>query len=458
MDEPRLLHRSLLHRPHEVVSARGAYLTLSSGARILDACAGAAVAVIGHGNPEVQAAVAEQMSRVSYVHTMAYTTSSAEQLADALLAGKPFGLSKAYLVGSGSEATDSALKLARQYFVEKGDAARTQFVARRQAYHGNTVGAMSVSSNLARKAPYHGALLLDNVSFVSPAYDYRGRNQDETEEAYAARLVRELDDEFRRVGPGTVIAFIAETVGGATAGCITPPRGYLAGVRRVCDDHGVLLILDEVMCGSGRTGSYFAFEPEGDVRPDLVTLGKGLGGGYAPIAAVLAHERVVEVLRRGTASFNHGHTYQAHPVGCAAALAVHRIIARDGLVAAAGARGAWLGAELRRALAAAKYVGNVRGRGLFWAVEFVADRATRRPFAPGSRPFGVAVQERAFALGVALYPGRGTADGVAGDHVIVAPPLNVTEEELRVVVGVLAEAYRHVEREVDGDAVDGGLE
>jgi adenosylmethionine-8-amino-7-oxononanoate aminotransferase len=383
------------------------------------------------------------MSRVSYVHTFAYTTESAEELANQLLKDCPFGLSKAYLIGSGSEATDSALKLARQYHVENGQPQRKNFVARKQAYHGNTVGAMSVSSNMARKAPYEGALLFENVSFVSAAYAYRGQRKDETEEEYSSRLADELDAEFQRLGPDTVAAFIAETVGGATAGCITAPRGYFEKVRRVCDKYGVLLILDEVMCGSGRTGTYFAFEQEGDVRPDLVTLGKGVGGGYAPIAGVLAEEKVVDVLRRGTGSFNHGHTYQAHAVGCAAALAVLKVITRDNLVAACAEKGTLLEKELKSNFAELPHVGEIRGRGLFWAIEFVQDKATKETFEP-SKAFGIKVQERAFELGLAVYPGRGTVDGVRGDHVIISPPLTITDEELRELVKVLRRAYDDV--------------
>ncbi|POR39234.1 Putative aminotransferase, partial [Tolypocladium paradoxum] len=336
----RVLHPSLLKQPQTVASASGSYITLASGHRILDGCAGAAVAIIGHGNKDVQAAIVEQMSTVPYTHAIAFTTRSAEDLADLLLEGRPHGLCAAYFVCSGSEAVDSALKLARQYHVENGQPGRTRLVARRQAYHGNTIGAMSVGSHVARTAPYRDALLLDNVRHVSPAYDYRGRLDGETDEAYAERLVDELDAELRSLGPETVMAFIAEPVGGSTAGCITAPRGYFEGVRRVCDRYGVLLILDEVMCGMGRTGTYFAFAQEGDVRPDLVTLGKGLGGGYAPIAGVLAHERVIDVLRRGSGAFNNGHTYQAHPLSCAAALAVQRVVRRDGLVAQCAAKGA----------------------------------------------------------------------------------------------------------------------
>lgn len=430
-----------------MVSASGSYYTLSSGQRILDGCTGAAVALIGHGNADVNAAVMEQMSRVSYAHTLAFTTSSAEALADNVLEGKPFGLCKAYLVSSGSEAMDSAMKLARQFWVESGEPRRTRFVSRKQAYHGNTVGAMSVGSNVARKEPYEGALLLDNVSHVSPPYSYRVQKDGETEDAYAQRLVDELDAEFQAVGPETVMAFIAETVGGATAGCITAPKGYFEGVRRVCDKYGILLILDEVMCGSGRTGTYFAFAQEGDVRPDLVTLGKGLGGGYMPIAGVLANERVIDGLRRGTGAFCHGHTYQAHPVACAAALAVQRVLKRDNLVAACASKGQWLEKTLRQKFESKKYVGDIRGRGLFWALEFVQDKATKQPLPRGAK-FATTMRNEAQKMGLAIYPGTGTADGVNGDHIILAPPLNISQEDLQLVVDLLEKTYDLVEGRV----------
>ncbi|PNY25002.1 aminotransferase [Tolypocladium capitatum] len=443
-----VLHRSLLKQPQTVASASGSYITLGSGRRILDGCTGAAVAIIGHGDKDVQAAVMEQMSTVSYAHTLTFTTDSAEHLADMLLEGRPYGLCKAYFVCSGSEAMDSALKLARQYHVENGQPGRTRLVARRQAYHGNTIGAMSVGSNLARRAPYEGALLLDNVSHVSPAYGYRGQLHGETEAAYAERLVDELDAEFRSLGPATVMAFVAEPVGGATAGCITAPRGYFEGVRRVCDKYGILLILDEVMCGSGRTGTYFAFAQEGDARPDLLMLGKGLGGGYAPIAGVLAHERVIDVVRRGTGTFVHGHTYQAHPVSCAAALAVQKVLRRDDLVSQCAAKGATLEASLRSVFGGRRYVGDVRGRGLFWALEFVQDKESKQPFEPAVR-FASRVRDEAQAIGLAVYPGTGTADGFNGDHVVLAPPLNISGEDLALLVKLLEEAYGRVERDVE---------
>lgn len=445
--DSKILHRSLITHPETVKSASGSYYTLSNGQRILDGCTGAAVAVIGHGDPDVKAAVMEQMSQVSYAHTLAFTTNSAEELASTLLEGNPFGLCKAYFVGSGSEAMDAAMKLARQYWVEAGEPQRRRFVARRQAYHGNTIGAMSVGSNVARKAPYEGVLLLDNVSYVSPAYAYRVQGEGETEEAYSQRLVDELDAEFQAVGPETVMAFIAETVGGATAACITPPRGYFEGVRRVCDKYGILLILDEVMCGSGRTGTYFAFAQEGDVRPDLVTLGKGLGGGYTPIAGVLAHQKVIDVLAKGSGVFVHGHTYQAHPLCCATALAVQKVLKRDNLVANCAEKGKWLEEQLRTKLGPRKYVGNIRGRGLFWGLEFVKDVKTKEPFSPDVH-FSREMRNEAQRLGLAIYPGTGTADGYVGDHVILAPPLNVSQEDLDILMDLLVKTYDVVEKSV----------
>lgn len=445
--EPALMHRSLLQRPHSVVSGSGLYLILHDSRQILDACGGAAVAVIGHGNQEVQNAISDQAHQVCYVHTLSYTTTSAEDLANIILAGRPFGLSKAYFVGSGSEAMDSAMKLARQYYFEKGETRRTKFVSRRQAYHGNTVGAMAVSSNKARRVPYEGAFSFPDVSFVSAAYQYRGQLVGETEEDYANRLVRELDEEFQLAGPDTVIAFVAETVGGATAGCISPPTGYFAGVRELCCKYGILLILDEVMCGTGRTGTYFAFEQEQGVIPDIVTIGKGLGGGYAPIAGILIHEKIVDVLRKGTAMYNHGHTYQAHPLSCAAALAVQRIIKRDGLVEQCAAKGLILGELLRGTFSDCKFVGDIRGRGLFWALEFVADRRRKTPFQEHVG-FGGKIQQRAFELGMAVYPGHGTVDGWVGDHVLLAPPLTITVDELWIIVAKLKNAYDLVEWEV----------
>ena len=339
------------------------------------------------------------------------------------------------------------MKLGRQFFFEQGQTQRKHFVSRRQGYHGNTIGTMSISSNLARKIPYQDALTLPNVSQVSPAYAYQYQLASENEEQYVARLVDELDAEFKRIGPEKVIAFIAEPVVGATTGCVTAPKGYFHAVRRLCGQYGILLILDEVMCGMGRTGTYFAFEQE-DVIPDIVIVGKGLGGGYAPIAGVLIHKKVIDVLRKGTSSFNHGHTYQAHPVTCATALSVQRIVKREGLVKRCAQMGNVLERLLRAELEGCKYVGDIRGRGLFWGIEFVKNRSSKTPLDP-SIHFGLKVQRAAFELGVAIYPGGNTVDGVRGDHVLLAPPYTVTEVQLEKIVQVLRQAYDAEEKLAD---------
>ncbi|KAK2599957.1 hypothetical protein QQS21_005341 [Conoideocrella luteorostrata] len=432
-----LLHRSLANPPYMVESAQGINLHLSDGRTIIDACGGAAVSIIGHGNPEVQDAIARQARVASYVHTQSYTTPVAEELADFILEGTPYGLEKALFVGSGSEAVEAALKLARQFHFERNEPQRIHFVSRKQSYHGATMGSMSVSYNLARKVPYQG-FAYEHVSHVTPPYGYRYKVDGESDELFTERLLQEIEDEFLRVGPEKVIAFLAEPVIGATAACVVSPKGYLAGVRKICDKYGILLILDEVMCGTGRTGTFFAFEQEG-VIPDIVTSAKGLGGGYATIAAIYVHGRVVDALRQGSQALNHGHTYQAHPISCAAALAVQKIVRRDGLVRRCQEMGDLLEKMLSKELSKCSSVGEVRGRGLFWGVEFVRDKKTKETFDPAVG-FGAKVMQAAFRRGVAVYPGAGTVDGLRGDHVLLAPPYTVTEEELAVICAVLRDA------------------
>ncbi|RDW85999.1 hypothetical protein BP5796_04324 [Coleophoma crateriformis] len=444
-----LMHRSLVELPYEVVSASGSYIHLSSGASILDGCAGAAVAIVGHGNKEVLAATVAQMEKVSYIHTASYVTSSAEDLANFILEVPPggfqHGLEKAYFCGSGSEANDAALKLARQYFFEQGQPQRKWYVSRRQSYHGTSIASMSVSSNLPRRIPYQD-ILMPNVAFVSPAYAYHDQRATETEEEYAGRLIAELESEFQRIGPENIISFIAEPIVGATSGCVPAPKGYFTGVRQVCDKYGILLHLDEIMCGMGRTGTYFAFEQE-DIQPDLVAIGKGLSGGYAPVSAVLISKKIVDVLKAGSAAFNHGHTYQSHPVTCATALAVQRIVRRENLIQRCALLGMLLEKMLIDAFSDCRFVGNIRGRGLFWGIEFVKDKATKETFAP-SQHFGYNVQQKAFKLGLAVYPGAATVDGVRGDHVIVAPPLNISVVDLGKIVRLLKEAYTQEESQI----------
>lgn len=419
----------------------GLRLTLDTGQEILDASGGAAVACIGHGNARVAAAIGAQAGRMAYAHTGFFSSAPAEELASMLVGHRPGGLTHAFFVSSGSEAVESALKLARQYHVERGESRRVHFVARRQSYHGASFGSLAIGGNLGRRKPYED-ILMPNTSRVSPCFPYHEQGAGETDAAYVARLGAELEAEFVRVGPERVIAFVAETVVGATAGCVSAVPGYFQAVRDVCDRHGVLLILDEIMCGMGRTGITHAWEREG-VTPDIQVIAKGMGGGYVPIGGLLVSGRVIDGLSGGSGVFVHGHTYQAHPVACAGALEVQRIIAEEGLVARAAARGAYLARRLHDVFGEHPHVGDVRGHGLFLALEFVEDRATRRPFAPAAR-VAERVKRASLDAGVAVYPSAGTVDGVVGDHAIIAPPYNVTEAEVDEIVDRFARAMARV--------------
>jgi adenosylmethionine-8-amino-7-oxononanoate aminotransferase len=381
--------------------------------------------------------MARQAETLGYVHTGFFTCEPAEQLAELLVGHEPGGLTRAFFVSSGSEAMESALKLARQYHLERSEPERVHYISRRQSYHGNSFGSLATSGNLARRRPYED-VLPRNFSRVSPCFAYHYQAPDEDDATYVARLASELEDEMQRVGPKTVIAFVAETVVGATTGCVAPVPGYFRAIREVCDRHGVLLILDEIMCGVGRTGTMHAWEQEG-VPPDLQVIAKGMGGGYAPIGALLASRRVMSALEYGSGMFAHGHTYQAHPVACAGALEVQRIIREEGLVDRVAARGVFLKALLLSHFGEHPGVGDIRGRGLFWALEFVRDRARRTPFDP-SLKLHERIKQEGLACGVGTYPIGGTVDGVAGDHTILAPPYNVTEDELEQIVDRVAQA------------------
>jgi adenosylmethionine-8-amino-7-oxononanoate aminotransferase len=430
------MHRSLRAVPPIAVSQSGVEIVDKDGRRYIDASGGAAVSCLGHAHPDVLAAMHAQIDKVAYAHTSFFTTEVAEALGDTLVAQAPEGLDHVYLVSGGSEAMEAALKLARQSFVERGERDRNVFIARRQSYHGNTLGALAVGGNEWRRREF--APLLIDVARVSACFEYRFRRDDETLDAYTDRLVAELEGTLEEVGPERVIAFCAEPVVGATSGAVPPTPGYFARIKRVLDRHGILFIADEVMCGMGRTGTRYAIEQEG-VVPDLVAVAKGLGGGYQPIGAVLAQGHVVEPIRRGSGFFQHGHTYLGHPVAAAAALAVQQVIERDNLLAAVRARGAYLGDALRARFEAHPHVGDVRGRGLFYGIELVAERATKAPFDPARR---VHAQVKAAAMreGLLCYPMGGTIDGERGDHVLLAPPYIVRESELDAIVERLARA------------------
>jgi len=425
-----VFHRHLSRRFPTAVSGQGVRLTDSDGKEYIDASGGAAVSCLGHGHPDVIAAMHTQIDKLAYAHTSFFTTEVAEELAANLIRQAPAGTSHAYFVSGGSEGVEAALKMSRQYFVEIGQPQRSRFIARRQSYHGNTLGALAVGGNAWRRAQF--APLLIDVTHVSPCYDYRDRQPQETPQQYGERLAGELEQAIVEAGADKVIAFIAETVGGATAGVLTAVPGYFKRVREVCDRFGVLLILDEVMCGMGRCGTLHACEAEG-VTPDLMVIAKGLGGGYQPIGAVLAQARIVDAMRKGSGFFQHGHTYLGHAVACAAALAVQQVIEREGLLAQVRRSGEHLMQRLHQAFDAHPHVGDIRGRGLFIGLEFVRDRTTREPFDPALQ-INATLKRVAMDNGLLCYPMGGTIDGRRGDHVLLAPPFVVTEDDIEEIV------------------------
>lgn len=441
----RLLHRTVSYQPDLAVSGEGLLLTLADGRQVIDASGGAAVACLGHGNRRIAAAIGRQAGKLGYVHTGFFTSEPAEALADLLLGNEPGGLSHAFFVSSGSEAMESALKLARQYFLERGEPNRTRFIARQQSYHGNTLGALSAGGNFARREPYE-PIMADRFSLVSPCFPFHFQGPGETAPQYVARLARELDAEFQRVGPDTVAAFCAETVVGATAGCVTAVPGYFRAMREVCDRYGALLVLDEVMCGNGRTGTMHAWEQEG-ITPDIQAIGKGLGGGYQAIAGILISRRIVDALAAGTGAFVHGHTYQAHPVACAAALEVQRVILENDLLANVRKQGLLLEKLLRERFSTHPHIGDIRGRGLFFAIEFLQDRERKRPF-ESSLKLHERIKDHALSVGLGLYPSGGTIDGRVGDHALLAPPYISQARDIEAIVDRLDTAVNSMCREL----------
>jgi adenosylmethionine-8-amino-7-oxononanoate aminotransferase len=414
----------------------GIYLTDNSGRRYMDASGGAAVSCLGHGHPAVVAALQEQAARLAYAHTSFFTTEAAEELADVLIKHAPAGMDRVYFVSGGSEAMEAALKMARQYFLEKGEPKRRIFISRRQSYHGNTLGALAVGGNAWRREPYKPLLI--EVPQISPCFAFRFKDAAETEEEYGRRTADELESEIKRLGAENVAAFVAETVVGATAGAVTAVPGYFKRIREICDRHGVLLILDEVMCGMGRTGTLHACTQEG-ILPDLMTMAKGLGGGYQPIGAVLVQGRIYDAFARGSGFFQHGHTYGGHAMACAASLAVQNMLLGGGVLDQVAPMGDVLANALQERFGNHAHVGDIRGRGLFQAIELVRDRVTKEPFDP-SLKLHARIKKEAFARGLLVYPMGGTIDGRSGDHVLIAPPFIITQDEIAQVVDRLSDS------------------
>lgn len=439
-----LLHRQIRHHYPLATSGRGVYLIDAEGKGYIDASGGAAVSCLGHQHPEVLAAMHAQLDKITYAHTSFFTSEAAEALGDELVARAPHGMSHVYLVSGGSEAIEAALKMARQYFVERGETGRRHFIARRQSYHGNTLGALAVGGNAWRRKQF--APILIDSEYIDPCYEYRYRGEDETPEAYGRRAADALEAKILELGAETVIAFVAETVVGATLGAVPPAPGYLRRIREICDRHGILLILDEVMCGMGRTGTLHACEQDG-VAPDLMTVAKGLGGGYAPIGATFVGKHIFDTFAQGSGLFQHGHTYVGHPLACAAALAVQQVIRTDNLLDNVQARGNQLAQALRDRFAAHPHVGDIRGRGLFWGIELVADRATKMPFDAAQR-LHARIKSEAMARGLMVYPMGGTIDGRSGDHVLLAPPFICSADIVDAIVERLGDAIDAVTLEM----------
>ncbi|WP_424830670.1 aspartate aminotransferase family protein [Ruegeria sp.] len=413
----------------------GCYLIDAQGKRYLD-CGDAAVSCLGHSNPAVIKAVQEQVEQIAFAHTGFMTSEPAEALADLLIEHAPGDLDRVYFVSGGSEATEAAIKLARQYYLEIGQPERRHVIARRQSYHGNTLGALSAGGNAWRRAQF--APMLIEMTHISPCYEYAEKPDGESSFDYGQRVANELEAEIQRLGPETVMAFMAEPVVGATLGAVPAVEGYYKRIREICDQYGVLLILDEVMCGMGRTGHLFACNHDG-VAPDILCIAKGLGAGYQPIGAMLCTGRIYDAIRDGSGFFQHGHTYIGHPVATAAALAVVRELIERNLPARAGVMGGRLQSALEAAFGQHPNVGDIRGRGLFRGIELVADRDNKTPFDPAMSVAGK-IKKAAMSEGLICYPMSGTRDGKNGDHILLAPPFILEEEQIGELVDKLGKA------------------
>ncbi|MEQ8347939.1 MAG: aspartate aminotransferase family protein [Sneathiellaceae bacterium] len=431
-----VFHRQLKSPLPVAVSGQGAYIIDSTGKRYLDASGGAAVSCLGHSDREVVAAVQAQLDRLPFAHTGFFTTQAMEDLADRLVATAPAGLEKVYFVSGGSEAVEAALKLARQACLDRGEPGRELFVARRQSYHGNTLGALAVGGNAWRREPFQPLLM--PAEHIAPCYAYREQEPGESDEAYGLRAADALEAKLQEVGPERVIAFVAETVVGATLGAVPPAAGYFRRIREICDRHGVLLILDEVMSGMGRTGHLYACAEDG-IAPDLLCIAKGLGAGYQPLGAVLCSGAIYATIQSGTGYFQHGHTYAGHAAACAGGLAVQKAIAERDLLPRVRSLGAALAQRLQGRFGNHPHVGDIRGRGLFQGIELVADRGSKEPFDPDLK-LHARIKARAFEGGLICYPMGGTIDGVRGDHVLLAPPFILEDEQLDEVTDKLAMA------------------
>ena len=432
--------RNAKSTPPVAVAGEGCYLIDADGKRYLDGSGGAAVSCLGHSNQAIKEAVKSQIDDLAFAHTGFFTSKPAEELADKLIRLAPVGLDRVYFVSGGSEAVEAAIKLARQYHVERGEDERHILIARRQSYHGNTMGALSASGNLWRRQMFQP--LLVETSHISPCYAWRDQRDDETAFTYGQRVANELEAEILRLGAEKVMAFIAEPVVGATLGAVPAVDGYFHRIREICDRYGVLLILDEVMCGMGRTGHVFACAEDG-IRPDILTIAKGLGAGYQPIGAMLASDHIFQTIADGSGFFQHGHTYLGHPVATAAANKVIGIIGTDDMMEDVRRKGHYLMTALMDRFGQHPHIGDIRGKGLFLGMEFVADRDSKTPFDP-AKSINKKFKAVAFNAGLICYPMGGTIDGQYGDHVLLAPPFIISDQQINEMVDKIDFAVKEV--------------
>ena len=416
------------------VKGEGSYIFDDSGKSYLDASGGAAVSCLGHAHPTVIKALHRQLDELTYAHTSFFTSEQAEKLADRLCLEAPKGIDRVYLVSGGSEAIEAALKLARQFYVEKGEPNRKAIIARQQSYHGNTLGALAAGGNKWRRDQF--APLLIDTHHIAPCFAYRGKNESEDDFDYGQRVANELEHKLLELGPNTVMAFIAEPVVGATAGAVTAVDGYFRRIREICDKYGVLLILDEVMCGMGRTGYLYACEHD-ETRPDIICIAKGLGAGYQPIGAMLCSSEIYAIIENGSGFFQHGHTYLGHPIAAAAANAVLDVLIDQNLLSDVRPKGDALENLLHSKFNQHPHIGDIRGRGLFRAIELVEDRDTKAPFDPELK-IAAKIKKSAQNNGLLCYPMSGTIDGKLGDHVLLAPPFVISNNELDELVHKLS--------------------
>ncbi len=443
-----VFHRSNLGKYPVAVKGEGVYIFDKEGKKYFDGCCGAAVSCLGHSNEEVREAIKDQISNIAFAHSGFFTTEPMEELADFLIERAPEGIERVYFVSGGSEAIEAAIKLTRQYFLEKNQPEKRYVIARWQSYHGNTIGALSAGGNKWRRTQYEP--LLVEMRHISPCYEYRGKKENETAYEYGQRVANELETQIEELGAEKVMAFIAEPVVGATIGCVPAVEGYFKRVKQICEKHNVLLILDEVMCGMGRTGTLFACEQEG-ITADIITVAKGLGAGYQPIGAMLVSGKIYDAITNGSGFFQHGHTYIGHATACAASLAVQKVIEKQGLLKNVLEKEKLLKKYLHEKFSNHPNVGDIRGRGLFYGLEFVKDKETKEPFDP-SEKINVKIKSAAMAEGLMCYAMGGTIDGRLGDHIMFAPPFIIDNKHVEEII----EKFERAVTKVLGNGVASG--